>query len=432
VRPPRRAAALVAASVALAPALAAAQDPPPPLAPAEPVAPPPPAPPPPAPPAPDTPPRPDVAPPYAPQPYAPPPYAPPAYTPPAPPAAPPSSAPAPTGRLLGGLYLPSPALIDSAFVQSHLGVAVEVGRRWDYGTISTYTPPGVMPDAGYSLQFDQATNVSTQYGSFGIAVNDRVELGVSGSYQSVLSTDVASVLVFGAKSSWTLRPLVRFQLVRTPVTAVALLLYGDFGGDNQQSPVTALNEIANEIHTISASSGNGQNQTNCLGAGDVTCALTNPSAVNTATTRTLAGGGTTLAVAHAFNSTFGIQSAFGLEVGYRATDANGSSTGSVPINFHAGVAPSVDFGPNAPLALMLEYRLNVLGEPSVGDGDGNIVQVTNALSFGVYYTGRKDLSLGAIFSTAFGYNQILFSDGSSQLYPPTTTVTGQIAARYFF
>jgi hypothetical protein len=353
--------------------------------------------------------------------------------PPAPPAAPPSS-PSPTGRLLGGLYLPSPALIDSAFVQSHLGLGVEVGRRWDYGVLSTYTPPSAMPGAGYTLQFDQATNVSTEYGSFGIAVGDRVELGVAASYQSTLSTDVTSVLLFGAKSAWTLRPLARFQLARTPVTAFALLLYGDFGGDNQQSPQAVLGEIANEIHGISGSSGNGQNRTNCVGAGDVNSAmcgaLTTPA--NTATTRTLAGGGATLAVAHAFNSAIGIQSALGVEVGYRATDANGVSTGAVPINFHAGLAPSVDFGPKVPLGLMLEYRLNVLGEPQLGEGDGNIVRVTNSLSFGVYYTGRHDLSLGAIFSSAFGFNEILFSDGGSQLYPPTTTLTGQLAARYFF
>ena len=127
-------------------------------------------------------------------------------------------------------------LIDSAFVQSHLGVAAEIGRRWDYGTLSTYTPPGAMPDAAYTLQFDQATNVATGYGSFGIAVNDRVELGVSGSYQSALSTDVTSALIFGSKSAWTLRPGARFQLTRSATTAVALHLYGDFGGDNQQSP----------------------------------------------------------------------------------------------------------------------------------------------------------------------------------------------------
>ena len=154
--------------------------------------------------------------------------------------------------------------------------------------------------------------------------------------------------------------------------------------------------------------------------------------MNTATTRTVAGGGAALAVAHAFNSSVGIQSALGIEVGYRATDANGSSTGSVPINFHVGVAPSVDFGPKVPLGLMIEYRLNVLGEPAVGDGDGSIVQVTNALNLGVYYTGRHDLSVGAIFSAAFGFNEVLYSDGTSALYPPTTVITGQIAARYFF
>jgi hypothetical protein len=439
-------AALVAASVALAPSLVFAQDPPPPLAPSEPDAPPP------APPPAPEPPRTDVVPaPLAPVPLAPVPLGP---APIAPPVAPPPVAPtyalprsgrpadkADAPRVLYGHAFITPALVDSAFPQSHVGIAAEVGRRWDYGVINQYPPPGSSMSSMTtdSIQFDQTTTVSTQSMSFGVLVSDHVELGASGSYASQLSSDLNSTVQFGSKSAWTFRPSARFELSRSPTTVVGLHLFGDFGGDNQQSLPTLFAELAAEATTIAS---NGNNQIACIGAGDLSCALANPGAVNTSTTRVLAGAGAALALAHAFSPTAGLQFAAGVEVGHRSTNTAGTVAGSVPINLHVGVAPSIDFGPKVPVSLMGEYQLGLLAEPFTSlstsntdgtqGGDGTVLNVTNSLIAGVYYTGRRDLSVGALLNATFIYATELYSDGSSALGPPITIVTAQATARYYF
>jgi hypothetical protein len=336
--------------------------------------------------------------------------------------------------MLKGHPFVTPALIDSALTQTHVGVGVELGRRWDYGTISVYPPTG----APYIFQFDQSTSVTSQYLSLGVAVADRFEIAFEGSYTAQLAGDPAGALVFGDKNAWNLRPGLRIRIFRSPSTGTQLGLhaYGDFAGESQTSPAGLLGEIAAEAGGIAAS----QQRTNCLGAGDLSCALTSTTfeaSGAAGTTRTRLSGGATLGLAQAFVSFFGVQAALGLEAGHRSVTHAGNTVGSTPVTFHVGAAPSVDFGSVAPLAVMAEYLFTITSEPAAASTgtmgvDGTSVTLQHDFVFGAYYTGRADFTVGALLRFTNATSTTSYSDGTSAVGAPVRVLAGQVAARYFF
>jgi hypothetical protein len=337
--------------------------------------------------------------------------------------------------VLRGHPFVTPVLIDSAFTQTHVGVGVELGHRWDYGTISVYPPTG----APYVFQFDQSTGLASQYLSLGVAIADRFEIGFDGSYTSQLAGDPSSSLVFGAKSAWTFRPGVRIRILRSPATGTQLgvHVYGDFAGESQTSPAGLLGEIAVEAGAIAAS----MPRTNCLGAGDLSCALTSTTfdaSGASSTTRTLLRGGATLSLAQGAASIFGVQAALGLEAGHRNVTHAGSTVGSTPVTFHAGAAPSFDFGRvGVPIALMAEYLFTRISEAAAASSDtmgvdGTSTTYQNDLVFGAYYTGRADLTVGALLRYTVVASSTSYSDGTSAVGAPVRILAGQVAARYFF
>jgi hypothetical protein len=450
-------ATVAAACVALTTGPAAAQDPPPPLLPSEVPQPPPPA----SPPAPDAPPRPP-----APLPNdEPPPLAlPPPFTPaPAPdaPVEPPSSSNRPresryaaSARTLNGHTFPTAFLIDSAFVQTNVGIGVEIGRQWEYGVqpASPASPsPTSSPD---SFQYDRALALTTQYLSFGVAVSDRVEIGMSASYSAMVSGDVNAAILFGGRTAWTLTPGARFKLFRSSQAQMALHLYGNFGSSAWQNPALVITEISNEVGQIAGNAGNptpNPTRMSCLADGNLACALTTPGfnpQTSAYTSQSNFGGGGTLSLAAAFTSSFGLQAALGLEAGYAPSTAGGATFASAPVIFHVGVAPSFDLGPSVPLTLMAEYLLTVTNSSTVSSSidsasvmadAGSVLTIQNSLVGGVYYTGRRDLVLGLLFRADFAEAQSSFPDDSTGttmtdtvVQPPLTRLTGQINARYFF
>ncbi len=113
------------------------------------------------------------------------------------------------------------------------------------------------------------------------------------------------------------------------------------------------------------------------------------------------------------------------------------------------MAPSIDLGPTVPITLMAEYLLTVTNSSTVSStvdtqslaaDAGTVLTIQNGLAAGVYYTGRKDLVLGALFTATFAEAQQSTTDdttGTPQtvtttVQPPLTRLTGQINARYFF
>jgi hypothetical protein len=416
-----------------APRAATAQDPPPPLLPSET----PDTPPPPPPPA-DAPPRTDVlpVPPLAP---VAPPAAPPPVVPPAPGDTTADEVVAPSRggrgfaeRTLHGHSFVTPFFNDTAFVTSNANVGIELGRQWSpaVGTTGSGTS-GAVPT---SYQYDQTLGLVSQYGGFGIAVGDRVELALAGSYTGLLSTNEDTALLFGAKSGWNLQPGARFRLARGSSTQLALHVYGNFGSGSQSNPLGLLQEIANEAQQIVATDA----RLACLAAGHLAgCALTNPAfdpGAATQITRNNFGGGATLALAHAFTPMVGLQASLGLDAAYAASVASGNAVGSAPVVFHIGIAPSLDFGSRVPLTLMAEYQFSVDYESTFTNATldaGSTLTLRNALALGLYYTAQQRFVLGLMANVIVDEAQLTLSDGT-QSAQPTTRLNGQVTAHYFF
>lgn len=329
--------------------------------------------------------------------------------------------------LKGHTFIPG-ALIDSAFPETHLGLGVELGHEWDSGVTfpsqDTYT---------------RSFGVTTEHLSAGVMLGDRVELGLDGTYASYVASDINTAVEHGSPNAWEVRPGLRIRLFRSPAsgTQLGLHLYGDFSGGARQSPLGVLAEAAGEATMIGSNSA----QSACLASGDLLCGLTaagyNAQTASQYTTRQL-GGGAALNLAQAFSSLFGVQAGLGLVVAGSSASAPGNTVGAAVVQLNGGLAASFDFGPTVPLALMGEYRFTFVNEATAATAnttglDGGDAQVfIHALAAGLYYTGRRDLTLGAVFNASFNTSGVNYDDGSSAANPPVTTVSGEIAATYFF
>jgi hypothetical protein len=391
------------------------------------------------------PPPPDEPPPETPQPPPPPDVPPkretPAAPPPAVPTPPPPEGPSEpahgSARTLRGHRFITPFLLNSAIVESNLGLGVEIGRQF-----SPAYPGGgqtSMSSAMHDFSYDRALGATAMYASFGIAVTNAVELGVSATYATLMGGDPQSALLYGSRNDWELKPGARFRFVKTQTTQLALNVYGDFGSGVQLEPGGVLLEIANEAAQIGAD----QNRANCLASGDLGCTITNKM-FNAQTAMGFSsanyGGGATLSLAHAFTSTFGLQAALGLDAGYETTTAGSNTYGSVPVNFHVGLAPSLDFGANVPIGIMAEYLFSVrddIGIVTETLDSPTLLTLHNGFVLGVYYTGRENLSVGALLNASIDEVTTTFGADSSSMTTPTgkqpyTRVAGQITARYYF
>ena len=346
--------------------------------------------------------------------------------------------------MLKGYVFQTPALVDSAFTQTHVGLGVELGHQSDFGAT-----------LGTTKQFDRSFGVTTGYLAAGVSFLDRFELGLTASYSSLLANDVTTTLLYGGQNAWSVRPGLRIRVFRSTSTGsqLAVHAYGDFSGGSHLSPGGLLAEIAAEAPQIAGDT----TRTGCLAAGDVSCIFKSagfdPNAA-TQFSRTQLGGGATLSYAQAIGSMLGLQAAMGFEVGHgsvttppNATLGGGAGNiGSTPVNFHIGLAPSIDFGPTVPIGVMAEYQFTFVDEsfnpPSGGNltGDaGTLTSLQHGFSVGVYYTGRRELQLGALFGATLIKSSVNYSGSSDPTatstsvdQPPTTLLTGQITARYFF
>ena len=435
--------------IALAPCAAFAQDPPPPMLPGEV-----PAPPPEAPPAPS----PDAPPAFAPAPSPgplPAPSPPPASaSPSAPPAEPPPPPEPPSrdrghstaSRSVNGYVFPTPLLIDSAFLTTHVGLGAEVGHYWAFGQDPQFvTPNNGLNMSGTDIPYDLSMGYTTEYVSLGLAPWERVGLTLDASYTSYIASDINGAVLNGSQYAWDIRPGLRFRLLhsRSSGTQIALHLYGDFSSSSQVNPQPALVTIGNQLNACIMANNN------LGGGGQMSCPFSNLPA--TTTSHTVVGGGGALSLAQAFNSTFGLQAAAALEVGYGWLDAQGSQINSTPVNFHVGIAPSINLGPSAPLSIMAEYLLTVGYEPTIGilpsslqsemtPDAGATTTFTHQFAVGLYYTGRSDFTVGGLFTATVSSSQTSSTaddsngDANVQTFdnPPVRAVGAQVNARYFF
>jgi hypothetical protein len=335
-------------------------------------------------------------------------------------------------------------LIDSAFLTTHVGVGAELGHYWSYGQDPQFTMGNSMSMISTDIPYDLSQGYTTEYLSLGIAPWDRVGFTFDASYTSYVSSDINGASFNGSQYAWDVRPGIRFRLLNAPSTGtqVGLHVYGDFTSNSQVNPQGALLAIANQINACLAAvttSGN---------PGGQPCGLANlPS---TSYTSTVASGGATLSLAQVINSTFAVQAAIGTEVGYGWISAYGSQLNSTPVAFHVGAAPSINLGPAIPLTIMAEYLFTVGYVPTQGitpsstaaemtPDAGTVTSLQHQLVAGVYYTGRTDLVVGALFTSTFASSSATSTDDSTGTaetttldQPPTRALGGQVTARYFF
>jgi hypothetical protein len=409
-------AALTAASLLVSTTPAAAQDPPPPTDPPLEPAPPP-----------------SEAPPDKPPPSnAPPPStAPPSTLPAAPEPAPPAELPALPGsqpegsRTMKGVVFQTPLLVDSAFVSSFAGVAVALGKQVEPGV--TVFPSG---GSGQMFSYDRALGLADLRIQAGVAIAGRVELGLDARYATYSVSDPTSALVFGGRTAYDVRPGLRLRAFRSASTGtqIGLHAYGTFASDARLNPAGVLAEIA----SISADS----RQVACLAVGDLSCAFPESlkfdpqKAMNVS--RQVFGGGAAVTAAQAFGSRFGVQASLGLEVARAVVHNPLGDLSSTPVTVAVGLAPSVDFGPVVPLTLMAEYRFGFTTETPAAMENIDTVAVTtlaHGVAAGLYYTGRRDLSVGMNFNANLSSSS---TSAGNAGFAPVTQLLGQASMRYFF
>ncbi|APR78031.1 Hypothetical protein A7982_03378 [Minicystis rosea] len=411
-----RFASIVAVAVLVLAAPAAAQDPPPPLPPAD-------LPPEPPPSADKPPPSIDKPPPVV----AEPPVAPPAIEPPASP----SPARRDDTRTLRGHAFRPPLLLDNAFVSTHVDLS---------GSIGSESSPGIHVLAtnaigvAHELDYDAKLTVIGGRLQAGVRFAERFEIGLDASYAGHAVGDAQSAILFGGQSSFDVRPGLRITAVRSPGsgTAFGVRAYGAFSRSTRQSPARVIAEVAKDINAIAADN----ERSACLQVGDLACALREGFDALAATkiARATYGGGVSASVAQAFGSHFGLQGTAGVEVARGSSSSpDGSTIGSTPIAIYAGVAPSLDFAPAAPIGISAEYRFEYANESfsvpsSTGaDASGSTSTIKHGVAAGLYYTGRRDLVLGAAFVGSFASPS---SDGSA--LPGVNVLSGLVTMRYFF
>ena len=344
---------------------------------------------------------------------------------PAPPAAEPpvDAAPEPgarpsrdDARVLKGQTLLTPVLLGSAFVSTYAGIGGELGQQSD--------------DAS-------SFNIVTGHLQAGVSILGRAEVGVDASYAGFVVGDQNTAIQIGGQNAYDVRPGLRLRAFRSASlgTQLGLHAYGIFDSSTRLNPGRVLSEVANQLPQIAADSA----RTKCLARGQLDCALVGnngqPFDVFGAmkVSRSLLGGGAAVSLAQAFNAHLGAQASIGAEIGHGSLTTKDQALGSTPVTFYLGVAPSLSLGPSVPLALMVEYRFDLVTESFSGvSSSGVTVATTNTalrqgFAGGVYYTGRPELQLGAAFKGSVAANS---ADGTA--LASTTALSGLVTMRYFF
>ncbi len=319
-------------------------------------------------------------------------------------------------------------LLDTAFVSSHAGVGVELGHEVDAGVMLT----GMNALGGHSWTYDSTLNIVTGHLQAGVSILGRAEVGVDVSYASLVSGDQNTAVVLGSQNTYDIRPGVRFVALSSSSTGTQLGLraYGVFDSASRLNPGRVLAAIADQASGIATD----PTRTACLQAGDLSCALTGGFNAFSAmkVTHAVYGAGVSASLAQTLGSRFALQTSLGLEAGHASTSSQDTGVvGSTPITFYVGVAPSLSFGPRVPLALMLEYRFDLVRESFVDPTGEDLGTTTLALqqgfSAGLFYTGRPELQVGLAFKATLAKNT---SDAGD--LPSTSVISGLASMRYFF
>jgi hypothetical protein len=341
-------------------------------------------------------------------------------------------------RTLRGHTFPYPRYLDSAFVATtfHVGAGVELYSQPEVQT-------GFAASAGEPQLFtyDRDLVFARLRAALDLAPWEVFALSFDATYLAQVGVSEQSLFLFGADTGYELGPGLKARLWRSDSGSTQLGLHvgGRFAGGLQAVPQGLLRELALELAAIAQDQG----RINCLVAADFECAFDNIDLITAIQLhRKRYGANAFLNLAHAFSRAIGAQLTLGLGGSYSNYTwryLGDIDTGS--FEFTAGLGPSFNFYPDFPLGVSLEYRLDVEhnvydavagaeGQPSVEEATSDTA-TAHRLAAGAYFTGRRDLMLGAIVGLSF-------IDESAELgktaadQPKATLVSVQFDMRYFF
>ncbi len=337
-------------------------------------------------------------------------------------------------RTLSGHTFPLPLLIDHPFVATHFGVGTEVGF---------YSQPGLgleyVDETGREQTFTYDANAGflRERLALGIGLFETFELSVDADYLAFVGANEGTIFLFGGRTAYDVRPGVRGRILRASRTGTQLggRAYAILSEGIQIQPQGLLVTLVQQIAALAAS----ERRTTCLVAGDFACAFPDldlAAAIQVIHTRY--GGGASVSAAQPLGRHVGVLGTVGLEVARaRSSNVSFGNLYSTPLDFYAGVAPSLDLEPYAPIGAMVEYRVDVESIPyeenrsagvPAGYGETNL---NHAVAAGLFYTGRRDLQLGLVLSASF-LNQSAQAGPRSTVQPLAAIVTAQFTVGYFF
>jgi hypothetical protein len=341
-------------------------------------------------------------------------------------------------RTLGGHTFPYPRYLDSAFVATtfHVGAGVEFYSQSEVES-------GFQASAGeaQSFSYDRDLVFARLRAGFDLAPWDVFAVSFEAEYLAQVGVSEQSLFLFGADTGYDLEPGVKARLWRSQsgATQLGLHVLGDFSGGLQAVPQGLLRELAVELAAIAQDQG----RINCLVAADFECAFKEVDLITAIQLhRKHYGAEALLNLAHAFSPLFGGQFTLGLGGAYSNYSwryLGDIDTGTFVLD--AGLGPTFDFYPDFPLGLTLEYRFtlehNVYSATAGPEGQPTIEEATsdtaigNRLAAGVYFTGRRDLMLGAIVGLSFVDESAEIGKTAAD-QPKATIVAIQFDMRYFF
>jgi len=340
-------------------------------------------------------------------------------------------------RTLKGHTFAYPRWLDNAFTTTtfHVGSTIEI---YDQAEVESHfeTATGEID----TFTFDRNLVIVRLRVSGELAFTKGFSVGIGSEYLAQVGVNDQSLFLFGADTGYDVRPGIKIRLLRNDRTGsqLGLHLYGAFNGGLRAVPQGLLRELALEMAEIALE----QERISCLVAADFNCAFDDVDLTTAIKLhRQRWGGGGAFNFAQAFNEHWGLQMTLGLEGALANYSWRYLGEIAAPVlNFYVGASPSLNFYPDFPLGLTAEYRFEVehasydltASEESLrSDEDGaDDTSVGHRLAFGVYFTGRRDLMLGALLGLSFVSDAVTIGEEGEQ--PNAMVIAPQFDMRYFF
>lgn len=341
-------------------------------------------------------------------------------------------------RTLDGHTFPYPRYLGSAFVTTSFQVGAGI-EFYDQSEVEAQFEPA--PGQVQSFAYDRELVFARLRAALDIAPWEVFSFGLGAQYLAQVGVSEQSLFLFGAETGYGLTPNLHVRLWRSEAsgTQLGLRLQGDFDGGLRAVPQGLLRELALELAAIAQDQG----RISCLVAADFACAFEDVDLVTAIQLHHQSyGASAKLDLAQAFGRAVGLQLSLGLGGGYQSFSWRYlGDIDAGTFDFNVGIGPSFDFYPSFPLGLAFEYLLDVqhtvyATEPgedpqAAPPSEADDTTVGNHLAAGLYFTGRRDLMLGAILGLQFVDESAAIGKTAAE-QPSATIIAVQFDMRYFF